>query len=49
MLILKLGDKVLCNGYEGFIVDMCEWTTDMIEVRLDSGRVVVETDEVELI
>ena len=34
---LKEGDKVLCEGFEGRIMRLCEWTDMMVDVRLDRG------------
>ena len=41
MEVLKVGDHVLCNGFEGVVSLVCSWDTDMVEVRLDRGVVCV--------
>lgn len=42
----KKGDKVMCNGYEGRVISVLDWSDSMIEVRLESGDVCVDgTDE----
>ena len=35
----KPGDKVICNGYEGIVIQM--FSEDMVEVRLERGDVCV--------
>lgn len=34
---IKVGTKVVKDGYPGTVVRMCEWNTDLVEVRLASG------------
>jgi len=34
---LKEGDKVLCEGFEGRVMRLCEWTNSMVDVRIPSG------------
>jgi preprotein translocase subunit YajC len=38
---IKVGTKVMKDGYEGTVTRVCEWDTDMVEVRLASGTVCV--------
>lgn len=40
---LKVGDKVTCSGYTGTVVELCLWTHSMVEVRLKSGTVCVDS------
>ena len=46
---LKVGDKVMCNGYEGRVIRLCEWSDALIEVRVPGGEVCVDSIEVEKI
>lgn len=41
----KVGDKVMCNGYEGTVTRVCEWSDCLIEVRLDNGGVCVDATD----
>ncbi len=41
----KVGQQVICNGYPGTITRICEWTTGMVEVRLERGLVCVDFKE----
>ena len=44
--MLKVNDKVLCNGYEGTITEIHEWDdNEMADVRLNSGGVCVAISE----
>ena len=45
---LKIGQRVMCNGYEGSVSRLCEWSSGegMVEVRLDSGVVCVAASTV---
>lgn len=43
---LTIGQHVLCNGYEGTVTRLCEWSDSLIEVRLRSGLVCVDSKEV---
>jgi hypothetical protein len=43
---LKVGDLVLCNGYQGSVTALCQWSDSMIEVRLGSGLVCVDSFDV---
>lgn len=38
---IKVGTKVMKDGYEGTVIRVCEWDNDLIEVRLASGMVCV--------
>lgn len=38
---IKVGTKVMKDGYEGTVTRVCEWDTDLVEVRLSSGTVCV--------
>lgn len=38
---IKVGTKVMKDGYEGTVIRVCEWDTDLVEVRLASGVVCV--------
>ena len=46
---MKVGDKVLCNGFEGAITRVCEWDLSLVEVRLSSGTVCVGCNTVKAI
>lgn len=39
---IKVGTRVVKSGYEGTVTRICEWDTDLIEVRLRRGSVCVE-------
>jgi len=39
---IKVGTKVMKSGYEGTVIRVCEWDTDLVEVRLARGTVCVE-------
>ena len=42
----KVGDKVMCNGYEGRIIEICTGQLKgMTVVRLDRGSVCVDIGE----
>lgn len=41
----KVGDKVMCNGYEGRVTELCGWSDSLIEVRLDAGGVCVDSKD----
>jgi len=41
----KVGQRVTCNGYQGAITRVCEWSDGMVEVRLASGTVCVDFAE----
>lgn len=43
----KVGEKVTCNGYPGTIVAVCDWSDSLVEVRLKSGEVCVDFNELE--
>ena len=36
---ITVGTKVMCNGHEGTVTRVCEWDTDLVEVRLESGTI----------
>ena len=38
---IKVGTKVIKNGYEGTVTKVCDWDTNLLEVRLPSGTVCV--------
>ena len=38
---IKVGTKVMKDGYEGTVTRVCEWDADLVEVRLASGTVCV--------
>ena len=42
----KVGSRVMCNGFLGTVVRLCEWSDMMIEVRLNSGVVCIDASEV---
>ncbi len=42
------GDKVICNGYPGTVTELCRWSNSMVEVRLSSGVVCVDSYSLEL-
>ena len=43
---LKVGDKVIANGYEGTVVALCDWSDGrLVEVRLPGGIVCVSSHE----
>jgi hypothetical protein len=46
---LKVGDKVMANGYEGLVSALCEWDSDkeLVEVRMDRGEICTSCYEVE--
>jgi len=44
----KVGQKVTCNGYQGTITRVCEWSQSMVEVRMDRGLVCVDFKELGL-
>ena len=46
---LKIGQRVMCNGYEGTVTRLCEWSDTMIEVRLARGGVCVCSSTVKAI
>jgi len=35
--LVKVGQKVICNGYEGTITKILEWSDSMVEVRVPGG------------
>jgi len=39
---IKVGTKVIKDGYEGTIVKICDWDTDLVEVRTQGGISCVE-------
>jgi preprotein translocase subunit YajC len=39
---IKVGTKVMKSGYKGTVTRVCEWDTDLVEVRLESGTVCVD-------
>jgi hypothetical protein len=43
---LVVGDRVICNGYDGTVTHLCLWSNSMIEVRLGSGLVCVDSFDV---
>lgn len=43
---LNVGDAVMCNGYAGTVTRLCEWSNSMVEVRLGSGTVCVDANDV---
>ena len=42
---IKVGTKVMASGYEGTVTRVCEWDTDLVEVRLASGTICVGKSE----
>ena len=46
---IKVGTRVICNGYPGTVTALCEWSRTrfsvMVEVRLASGLVCVDASE----
>lgn len=47
---MQRGTKVLCNGYQGTVVEVCDGQLEgMAVVRLDSGTVCVDIHELVLI
>jgi len=44
--MFRVGDRVICNGYPGTVIRICEWSDSMIEVRLASGVVCVDACDV---
>lgn len=43
---LKVGDRVIKDGYSGTVVKLCEWRESMVEVRLARGLVCVPAEDV---
>lgn len=43
---LEVGQKVTTSGYAGTVVRLCEWSHAMVEVRLVSGVVCVDANDV---
>lgn len=33
----QVGDRVFCNGYDGTVIRICEWSENLYEVRLPGG------------
>ena len=44
---LKVGDKVIANGYPGVVITLCGWSDTLIEVRLARGEICTDSAEVE--
>lgn len=42
----RIGLRVWCNGYIGTVTRICEWSNSMVEVRLASGLVCVDYNDV---
>ena len=38
---IKVGTKVIYNGYEGTITEVCEWDTNLVVIRLQRGTACV--------
>ncbi len=38
---IKVGTKVIKDGYEGTVTRVCEWNTELVEVRLATGTACV--------
>lgn len=38
---LKVGDKVIANGYEGKVTKLCDWSESLVEIRLSRGEICV--------
>ena len=34
---IKIGTKVIKDGFEGTVVRVCEWDTELVEVRTQGG------------
>ena len=43
----KLGDRVMCNGYPGTIIEIPSWTVNMAVVKLPRGEVCVDMSDIE--
>ena len=39
---IKVGTKVVKDGYNGTVTRVCEWDNELVEVRLDSGTACVD-------
>jgi len=39
--LIKVGTKVIKDGYAGTISEICSWDTEMVVVRLDRGSACV--------
>lgn len=35
--LVKVGQTVICNGYEGIITKILDWNNSMVEVRVPGG------------
>lgn len=40
--MIEVGTKVVKSGYRGTVTRICEWDTDLIEVRLEGGTACVD-------
>lgn len=38
---IKVGTKVMKDGYEGTVIEVCSWDTNLVVVRLASGTACV--------
>ena len=38
---ITTGTKVIKDGYEGIVTEVCDWDSGMVVVRLDRGSVCV--------
>lgn len=38
---IKVGTKVVKDGYKGTVIEVCSWNTSLVVVRLQSGTVCV--------
>jgi hypothetical protein len=38
---IEVGTKVIKDGYEGIVVEICSWNTNMVIVKLNSGTACV--------
>lgn len=41
---IKVGTKVMKDGYEGTVTEVCSWDTDLVVVRLPRGTACVGKD-----
>ena len=41
----KVGQRVICNGYDGTITRVCDWSPSMVEVRVPGGTTCVGFSE----
>lgn len=45
---MKLGTKVICNEFEGVVIELCSWDKNLVVVRLNRGEVCVSISTLKL-